>query len=405
LIRFYSVHIAKAIIMFSDRSNWDLSPNSLSALLQNKKSGGDAIFDLTVSNPTRIGLEYYSQEILAAVSQPQSMAYEPDPRGLVKAREAIAAYYEHYGERVDSNALFLTASTSEAYSILFKLLGNPGEEILIPRPGYPLLSYLVCFEGLQAVSYPLRYDDRKGWSIDMDVLQALINPKTKAIVLVNPNNPTGSYVGRQEFADLDSLCRKYDLALIVDEVFSDFTGAKRPDRIRTTVNHSNSLAFVLNGLSKMAGLPQMKLGWIVVSGDPDLSGQALSRLEMMLDFYLSPSTPVQHAVKRLLHQCQSIQSQMFSRIDLNSRFLEERAYGTSNIRSLIREGGWYAVIEVSDAVSDEDRVMRLLDQDNTLAHPGYFYEFHREGFLVVSLVTPVDIFREGITRLISRFGR
>jgi alanine-synthesizing transaminase len=390
--------------MFSDRSNWNLSPNSLSMLLQNKKSRGDAIFDLTVSNPTRIGLNYDSEEILAALSQPQSMAYEPDPRGLVQAREAIAKYYRDQGERVDLDAIFLTASTSEAYSILFKLLGNPGDEILIPRPGYPLLSYLACFEGLQTFSYPLRYDDRKGWSIDMDVLQALINPKTKAIVLVNPNNPTGSFVSRQEFSELDAVCREYDQALIVDEVFSDFDPAKTPDRVRTVVNHSNSLAFVLNGLSKMAGLPQVKLGWIVVNGDPDRSAAALSRLEMMLDFYLSSSTPVQHAAKRLLHQRQAIQRQMFSRISSNSRFLEEQFAKTSNIRSLIREGGWYAVIEIFDEVSDEDRVLQLLDQDNVLVHPGYFYEFYREGFLVVSLLTPVDIFKNGIIRLISRFG-
>jgi alanine-synthesizing transaminase len=390
--------------MFSDRSNWDLSPNSLSILLQNKKSAGDAIFDLTESNPTRIGLDYDSKEILAALSQPQSLAYEPDPRGLVQAREAIATYYADQGEHVDLDAIFLTASTSEAYSILFKLMGNPGEEILIPMPGYPLLSYLACFEGVHAVSYPLRYDDRKGWSIDMDVLQALINPKTKAIVLVNPNNPTGSYVNRQELTALGTVCRDYDLALIVDEVFSDFMAAENPGRVRTAVNHSNSLTFVLNGLSKMVGLPQVKLGWMVVNGDPDRSAQALSRLEMMLDFYLSPSTPVQHAVKRLLQQRQMIQRQMFSRIASNMGFLEEQTAKTSNIRSLIRQGGWYAVIEVFDAVSDEDRVLQLLDRDSTLVHPGYFYDFHRDGFLVVSLLPPVEIFRDGITRLISRFG-
>jgi alanine-synthesizing transaminase len=390
--------------MFSDRSNWNLSPNSLSVLLQNKKSKGDTIFDLTVSNPTRIGLDYNTEEILAALSQPQSMVYEPDPRGLMEAREAISTYYRDLGERVDLDAIFLTASTSEAYSILFKVLGNPGDEILIPRPGYPLLSYLACFEGLNPFSYPIRYDDRKGWSIDMDVLQALINQKTKAIILVNPNNPTGSYVSRQELAELETVCRKFDLALIVDEVFSDFNAAENTDRVRTAVNHLNSLTFVLNGLSKIVGLPQLKLGWIVVSGDPDLSVQALSRLEMMLDFYLPASTPVQHAAKVLLHQRQVIQRQIFSRITSNSRFLQDKTAKTSNIRSLIREGGWYAVIEVSDAVSDEERVLQLLDQDHTLVHPGYFYEFHREGFLVVSLLTPVDIFRNGITSLISRFG-
>jgi alanine-synthesizing transaminase len=390
--------------MFSDRSNWDQRPNSLSVLLQNKKSKGEAVLDLTVSNPTRIGLAYDFEEILAALSQPQSMLYEPDSRGLVQAREAIATYYAGHGEGVDLDAIFLTASTSEAYSILFKLLGNPGEEILIPSPGYPLLSYLACFEGLNAVSYPIRYDDRTGWSIDMDVLQALINPKTRAIVLVNPNNPTGSYVSRQELTALGMVCRDYDLALIVDEVFSDFMTSENPGRVRTAVNHSTSLTFVLNGLSKMVGLPQVKLGWIVVSGDPDRSAKALSRLEMMLDFYLSASTPAQHAAKRLLRQRQMIQRQMFSRIASNTGFLEKQIAETSNIRSLIREGGWYAVIEISDAVSDEDRAVQLLDQDNTLVHPGYFYDFHRDGFLVVSLLPPVEMFRAGITRLIARFG-
>jgi alanine-synthesizing transaminase len=390
--------------MFSDRFNWNLSPNSLSVLLQNKISRGETILDLTVSNPTRIGLDYNYEEILAALSQPQSMIYEPDPRGLVQAREAIAEYYRDRGERVELDTIFLTASTSEAYSVLFKLLGNPGDEILIPRPGYPLLSYLVCFEGLKAFSYPLRYDDQRGWSIDMDILQALINPKIKAIVIVNPNNPTGSYVNQQELAELDAACRKHDTALIVDEVFYDFNATETPGQVRSVVNRSNALTFVLNGLSKIAGLPQVKLGWIVVNGDPDLSMPALMRLEMMLDFYLSSATPVQHAAKRLLHQRQSIQRQMFSRIDSNSRFLEEEFAKTSNMRVLVREGGWYAVIDISDEVSDEDRVLQLLDLDNTLVHPGYFFEFHREGFLVVSLLTPAAIFREGITRLILRFG-
>ncbi|MEJ2658012.1 MAG: pyridoxal phosphate-dependent aminotransferase [Desulfobacterales bacterium] len=391
--------------MFSDRSSWDLGPNALSVLLKNKKAREETIFDLTESNPTRAGFDYNSDEILAALSQPQSMVYEPEPHGLVQAREEIAKYYRDQGEGVNLDSIFLTASTSEAYSVLFKLLGNPGDEILIPRPGYPLLSYLACFEGLHTFSYPLRYDDKKGWSIDMDVLLALINSKTKAIVLVNPNNPTGAYVNQQEFKALDSVCREYDLSLIVDEVFSDFNAAEHPGRVRTAVNHSTALTFVLNGLSKMVGLPQVKLGWIVVNGYPDLSEAALLRLEMMLDFYLSVATPVQHAVKRLLHQRYEIQRQMFSRIASNHCFLEDELAKTPNIRLLIREGGWYAVIEISDKISDEDRVLLLLDRDNTLVHPGYFYEFQRDGFLVVSLLTPVTIFREGITRLISRFGR
>nr|MBC8359977.1 pyridoxal phosphate-dependent aminotransferase [Candidatus Desulfatibia profunda] len=310
--------------MFSDRSNWNLSPNALSLLLQRKKSAGDIVFDLTESNPTRVGLDYDAETILAALAQPQSIVYQPDPRGLEEARQAIAAYYRDRGQRLEIDSILLTASTSEAYSILFKLLGNPKDEILIPRPGYPLLFYLACFESLQSIAYPLRYDVRKGWFIDMDVLPALITPNTKAIVLVNPNNPTGSYVKQQELAALDAVCRRHDLALIVDEVFSDFETAAAPDRVRTAVNRSGALTFVLNGLSKMVGLPQVKLGWIVVGGDPDLAKAALSRLEMMLDFYLSVATPVQHAAQRLLCGCKAIQRQMLARITTNGRFLAER---------------------------------------------------------------------------------
>ena len=391
--------------MFSDRSAWNLSPNSLSILLQNKKSGGEIIFDLTESNPTRIGLTYESDKILAALAQSQSLIYEPDPRGLDKARQSIAEYYQSRGKHMDIDSIFLTAGTSEAYSILFKLLVNPGDEILIPRPGYPLLSYLACFEGLRSISYPLKYAVNKGWSIDIDVLHALINPVTKAIVVVNPNNPTGSYLNRQEVEALHTLCRKYDLALIVDEVFSDFDSTGKLDRVHSVVNHVSSLNFVLNGLSKMSGLPQMKIGWIVVGGDPDSAKEARSRLEMMLDFYLSVSTPVQHAAQRLLQQRKAIQPQIFSRIAANSQFLAEQTAQTSNSYVLAREGGWYNIIEISDAVSDEDRVLQLLEHDNTLVHPGYFYEFDREGFLIVSLLTPIESFRTGISRLIKRFGR
>lgn len=391
--------------MFSDRSDWDLNPNALSILLQNKQSRGEVIFDLTESNPTRVGLDYATAEILAALAQPQSMRYAPDPHGLALARQAVAEYYRGLGEPVDIDEIFLTVSTSEAYSVIFKLIGNPGDEILIPSPGYPLLSYLACFEGLRFCSYPLRYDAGKGWSFDLDVLQAIITPKSKAIVVVNPNNPTGSYLKRQELAELDAVCRRHDLALIVDEVFSDFDTAPTPDQVRTAVNHSTALTFVLNGLSKMVGLPQVKLGWIVVGGDPDLAQTARMRLEMMLDFYLSVATPVQYAAQRLLGQRQAIQRQMLARITANSRFLEESLAQTSNSRVLHREGGWYAIIEIFDEVFDEDRVLQLLAHDNTLVHPGYFYEFHREGFVVVSLLTPVESFRAGISRLISRFGR
>jgi len=390
--------------MFSERATWDIRPNRLNRLLEKKKVRGEIIFDLTESNPTRAGFQYEDEKILSALAQPNAMLYEPDPRGLARAREVVRDYYQTLGKKVDTQDLFLTAGTSEAYSILFKLMGNSGDEILIPRPGYPLLSFLAVFEDLRPVVYPLKYDAVGGWSIDLEVLSALITPLTRAIVVVSPNNPSGSYLKKQELSELDGICRKHDLALIVDEVFSDFQAARRPEQVRTAAGGSGALTFVLNGLSKMAGLPQMKLGWIVVGGSHDSAASAKARLEIMLDFYLTVSTPVQHAAEKLMQQCKAIQPQIISRLEENSRFLNERLAQTGNCNVLPREGGWYAVLEISDAVSDEGRVLQLLKEDNTLVHPGYFYEFSREGFVVVSLLTPVESFQAGILRLIERFG-
>jgi alanine-synthesizing transaminase len=387
--------------MYSDRFDWDMSPNALSRILLDKKSKGEKIYDLTQTNPTQVGLQYDADNILAALSQNEAMTYEPDPRGLLKARRAIARYYEDYGGHIDSDAVFLTAGTSEAYSMIFKLLGNPGDEILVPRPGYPLISYLARFEGLQSFSYPLRYDDAKGWSIDLEVLQALITPKCRAIVLVNPNNPTGNYLKQQELADLDEICRNSGLALIVDEVFCDYHGLGVPQEVPSVMNRTHVLTFVLNGFSKMLGLPQVKLGWMVVGGDHEAAAAAQSRLEILLDFYLSVATPVQHAAASLLGHRQGIQEQILARIAANSRFLHEQITRTSNCRVLVREGGWYAIIEIIDAVSDADRIVQLLEHEHTLVHPGYFYEFQKEGVVVVSLLTPVETFHTGICRVIS----
>jgi alanine-synthesizing transaminase len=391
--------------MFSDRFNWKLDPNALSLILQDKKSRGEAIFDLTQSNPTQAGFDYDAADILAALAQAEAMTYEPEPRGLLKARRAIAQYYLDRGVPLDSDAVFLTAGTSEAYSIIFKLLGNPGDEVLIPRPGYPLISYLARFESLQPFSYPLRYNDVQGWSIDLDVLDALITPKCCAIVVVNPNNPTGNYLKQQELAALDQICRRNRLALIVDEVFSDYYGTGRPPEVSTVVNRTQTLTFVLNGFSKMLGLPQVKLGWVVAGGDPGLAKAAQDRLEIALDFYLSVATPVQHAAARLLGHRHRMQRQISTRITDNHQFLVEQTTQNSNCRALMREGGWYEIIEIFDAFSEEDRILQLLELDHTLVHPGYFYEFDKEGLVVVSLLTPVETFRAGISRLISRQSR
>jgi len=392
-------------MMFSDRFNWDLRPNALSLLAEEKRSRGESLFDLTASNPTRVGLAYDTGEILGALARPQAMRYDPDPRGLENARQAISNYYAEQGASVHPDSVFLTASTSEAYSILFKLLGNPGDEILIPRPGYPLLAYLAGFEGLLPYSFPLHYEATKGWSIDLEVIEAIITPRTRAIVLVNPNNPTGSYLKDREFSALGRVCRRHDLALIVDEVFSDFAAPDVLDRVRPATRPSEALTFVLNGFSKMLGLPQVKLGWIVVCGDPEADRIARMRLETILDFYLSVATPVQHAAQRLLRLRKPLQRQILSRIAVNIGVLEEQCRKIENCRLLLREGGWYAVLEITDAISDEERVISLLAHDNTLVHPGFFYEFHREGFVVVSLLPAEETFRTGISNLIRRFGR
>jgi len=390
--------------MFSDRFDWDQDANALSLLLGDKQRRGERVVDLTESNPTRVGLAYEVDNILAALSQPGSMEYAPDPRGLLVARQAIAKYYRERGAPIDTDALFLTAGTSDAYSILFKLLGNPGDEVLIPRPGYPLLAYLVRLDSLRARFYPLRYDSAGGWSIDLDALQALITPRTRAIVLINPNNPTGAYVKQTEWQAIDAMCRRHDLALIVDEVFYDYGAGGAAGPIAAQQDRFESLTFVLNGLSKLMGLPQLKLAWIVVGGEFGLSSAARSHLETLLDFYLSVATPIQHAAERLLDRRHAVQRQILSRIEVNSRILEERIASTGNCRVLQREGGWYAIVDILDMVSDETRVMHLLKHDNILVHPGFFYDFNREGFVVLSLLPREDIFRNGVSRMIGRYG-
>jgi aspartate/methionine/tyrosine aminotransferase len=390
--------------MFSERCNWDLSPNPITRLLEAKRAAGEKVIDLTASNPTKAGFLYPEAKIRKAISQPGSIFYEPDSRGLGSARRAVAAYYRQRGEEIDPDSILLTAGTSEAYGFIFKLIGDPGDEVLIPHPGYPLLSYLSSLESLRYVYYPLRYGDSKGWRIDLEILSALITSRTRAIVLVHPNNPTGSYVKQEEWEGINRLCEGQGIVRIVDEVFFDFSSERAPDRVRSVSNDSGALTFVLNGFSKILGLPQMKLGWIVTAGDPGVSRPAGERLETIADFYLSVGTPVQLAAESLLLERKSIQEQIQTRLLENEAWLKRQAAKKSNFRVLIREGGWYAILSVTHPSTDEEIACRLLETENTLIHPGSFYEFHRDGFFVVSLLTPPDDFREGATRFFSCFG-
>ncbi|MDA8142074.1 MAG: pyridoxal phosphate-dependent aminotransferase [Desulfobacteraceae bacterium] len=392
--------------MFSNRFDWQAQPNALSTLLAQKKAAGQSVIDLTQSNPTRVGLAYDHEAILAALSQAAALVYEPDARGWPGARRAIAEYYQEKGCAIDPEKLFLTASTSEAYGLLFKLLADGGDEVLIPSPGYPLLAYLARFEGLQAVAYPLRYDPEQGWQIDLDLLEALIAPKTRAILVVSPNNPTGSYVKPKELSILDELCRRHDLALVVDEVFADFAAdPSASNRLGSVLGRTQCLTFVLNGFSKVLALPQIKLGWIAMAGQARLTLEAGHRLESLLDFYLPVSAPVQYAVAPLLGLRPAIQSQIIQRLQDNEQILRAQVAGLSNSRLLRREGGWYAIIEVADHLGDEERVIQLLAQANTLVHPGFFYDFHRDGFLVLSLLPEPSTFQTGVLNILQAFGK
>ncbi len=316
--------------VFSSRLQWDSQPNPLSILLAEKRRSGAAILDLTESNPTRAALDYPGGELLAALADPRALQYDPDPRGLLAAREAVAEYYAQRGVDVPASRILLTASTSEAYSYLFKLLADPGDEILVPRPSYPLFDYLAAMESVRVRQYPLRYDGV--WHIDFDALASAITPRTRAIVVVNPNNPTGSYLKRAEWERLQS----FGLPILSDEVFSDFAFAPDPARVATLAGSSDALTFSMSGLSKIAGLPQMKLGWIVAGG-PDHAA-ALEGLEWIADTFLSVATPVQWALPRILAASAAVQEQIRQRTRANLECLMERASGTVPVPLSARRG-------------------------------------------------------------------
>jgi aspartate/methionine/tyrosine aminotransferase len=386
--------------MFSQRLSWSFSSNRLAGLLQEKAEAGEEILDLTESNPTRAGLDYPADEILASLSHPESLVYQPTPHGLSAAREAIARYYAGRGQEVAPDALTLTASTSEAYSFLFKVLGDPGDRILVPRPSYPLFDYLATLESLEVDSYPLAY--LGSWNIDLETMRDAVGPRTRALLIVHPNNPTGSFVKRGERAAILELCRERGFALIVDEVFFDFPADEDPERAPSFTADPDVLTFVLSGLSKVVGLPQMKLSWIWTGGPQELVGRARARLEQVSDLFLSVGAPVQHAANRLLDLAPSLQRTISSRLASNERFLQQALAGPSALQALHREGGWYSVLRCPAVRTSEDWAVTLLSSDNLYLHPGYLYDFPAEAYLVVSLLTPPEIFQEGIRRLARR---
>ena len=373
--------------MFSSRFHWDLRPNRLTELLREKRQASAPILDLTESNPTHAGLDY-PPKVFAALADPRALRYEPAPAGMVEAREAVARYYMARGHVVNPDRVLLTASTSEGYAYLFKLLCDPGDNVLVPHPSYPLFEFLADMENVTVHQYPLRYHGE--WEIDRQALAAAVTERTRAIVVVNPNNPTGSFLKRGELEFLKQL----QLPLISDEVFADYAFAPDASRVTTLAGEG----FAMSGLSKVAGLPQMKLGWIVVPNT-----EAMERLEWIADTYLSVSTPVQCASSTLLELGESVQRQIQERCTANLAGLHAALAGSA-ADVLNVEGGWYATIKMPRIRTEEEWTLELLSKENVLLQPGFFYDFESEAFLVASLLTPPDVFVEGIRRLRAALG-
>ena len=388
--------------MFSKRTNWPLSSNRITQTIDQLKRANVPIIDLTESNPTRCGFAYPSQEILRPFVSDQNLRYDPQPQGSFDARKAVAAYYKERGFVVPVERIFLTAGTSEAYSYLFRLLVDPGESVIFPRPSYPLFQFLGDLNDVILRYYSLVYSDH--WHIDLKTLEDAFGPKTKAVVLVNPNNPTGSFVKKNESAALNRICGTKNVPIVCDEVFADFVFPGIEDKA-SLVNNDSVLTFVLGGLSKTLALPQMKLSWIIVGGPGELENAACQRLEIIADTYLSVNAPVQNAVAGWLSRKEEFQGPVKQRTLENLRFLEE-AVKTTKCRLLKPEGGWYAVIRIPPAgTSEEDLILQLLEKDHVFIYPGYFFDFSEEGFLVMSLLPPSDVFKEGIKRVFQKIAQ
>jgi alanine-synthesizing transaminase len=383
--------------MFAKRTNWNLSPNRLSEELAARRAAGKPLLDLTVSNPTECGFGYDNAAILDAMRNPAALVYEPNPRGLESARKAVAGYYANRKEVVSAEDIFLTTSTSEVYTYVFRTLCDPGDELLIPSPSYPLFDFLAEIQDVNLVRYPLLYDH--GWQVDFHALEQAITPRTRGVIVVNPNNPTGHFVRRAEIAKLNEICSKREMAIIADEVFLDFV--LEGERPASFVANRDALTFTLSGLSKICGLPQIKAAWLIVSGPQEWKREALARLEVIADTYLSVNAPVQLAIPKFLEVRQAFQKQVIERARRNLAELDRQLATQKAVSRLKVEGGWCAVLRVPLMRADEDLAIDLLSTHGVSVHPGHFYDFPSDSHMVLSLLTPNEVFAEGTKRLLA----
>lgn len=428
--------------MFAHRTNWNLAPNRLSEALAAHRAAGKPLLDLTVSNPTGCGFNYETEKILGALGNPESLHYEPNPKGLASARRAVAAYYAAKNAMIDIEDMILTTSTSEAYSCVFRAICNPADELLIPAPSYPLFGFLADIQDVRLVHYPLLYD--YGWQIDFHSLERAITPRTRGVIVVHPNNPTGHFIKPGEMSRLNAICSERELAIVADEVFLDFSlagyeesvseghserseesavgdisgkrslFARLPARASSGTGRSplatssltfaanpSALTFTLSGLSKISGLPQMKASWLIVSGPQQWKWEALARLEVIADTFLSMNAPVQLAIPVFLELRHAFQSQVVSRARRNLAELDRQLAQQNACKRLAVAGGWYTVLRVPAMRSDEDLAIELLNSSGVFLHPGHLYDFPSQGYLVISLITPEPVFSQGISHLLA----
>ncbi len=384
--------------MVSSRLPSDLSVNVTTRTLEALRRRGISVIDLTKSNPTRVGL-CYPPDLLHPLASPQSLVYDPQPLGLSSAREAVSADFARRGLAVSPSHVALTASTSEAYALLFKLLCDAGDSVLVPRPSYPLFEHLTVLESIEARPYRLEHDG--SWRMDLDHLRSALDDRTRALLVVSPNNPTGSFLHRDDLVKVSELCASQDLMLIGDEVFCDFPLDESP-HATSVLAATNVVCCSLGGLSKSAGLPQLKLGWIAFGGPSNRVDDVMGAYEVVADTYLSVSTPVQTALPQLLDLSTAIRSQIQARVRRNLGALREAAAHAPSIAVLNAEGGWSAVLQVPAYRGEEALVLELLTEDHVLVHPGFFFDFEREAYLIISLLVEPGEFDCGVARVLAR---
>ena len=387
--------------LFSHRLSWTTGENLLARTEARVRAAGRPLVDLTVSNPTQVGLAYPVDDIARALVDARALSYQPTPRGLLAARQAVAEDYARRGAMVSPEQILLTASSSESYALLFKLLGDPGQMVLCPEPSYPLFEYLSRLESLVPRAYQLTYDGR--WRVDFSSLDW---ENVAALVLVSPNNPTGSFISREDFQRLAELAAQHQVAIIADEVFADFPLAPVADAVTAVAARPESaLVFSLGGLSKSCALPQMKLGWMAATGPAPLVQDALARLELVADTYLSVGTPVQVALPALLQAGAVVRAEILERVQRNRAALLAHLGPDSPCTLLPTEAGWSAILRVPAVMSDEAWACTLMADDGVLVQPGYFFDLHLGATLVLSLIAPPPDFDAGVARLLDPVAR